>query len=186
MVKKILLYYCTIVALFLNISGIAGARQASDYLLQAVFLPITGFLVFNTFKSIFSPQKEKNQDGPAGKPIAAIIIFFLLLTVSLLARLNFSQEQGIISPLSPLLDSPTPTPTPEIYIPQKITIKTENPKFPVNVRQEPASSSAVLAKVKSGSVFSCLDSQEGWYKIEYKEGLAGWIFGQFVLIEENQ
>jgi len=186
MVKKILLYYCTVLAFFLNISGFLNAKQTNDYLLQFVFLPITAFLLINTFKSIFAPQKEKKTNTSAGKPVIAFVLFFLLLAVSLLARLNLSPHQEILSPLSSLPTASAPTSVPEIFIPQKITIKTENPQFMVNIRQEPASASAVLLKVKSGTIFSCLDIQEGWYKIEYKDGQTGWVFGQYAAAEENQ
>lgn len=186
MVRKILLFYCTLLALFMNISGLAAAKQTQDYLLQAVFLPITLFLIFSSFKTLTAQKKEKNQGVvPAGKPITAIVLFSFLLFLAFVARQTVSQPQEFISPLPSSGNIPSITPTPTAAIPQKVTITTENPKIPVNVREEPASSSAILAKIKSGAVFPCLDSKEGWYQIKLKSGRLGWVYNEFAKPEEE-
>jgi len=186
MVRKILLFYCTLLAMFMNTSGLVAAKQTQDYLLQAVFLPVTLFLIFSSFKTLTARKKEKKQEiVPAGKPIAAIVLFSFLLLLALVARQAVSQPQEIISPLSSSQNTPSITPTPTAVIPQNIIVTTENPKIPVNVRTEPASSSAILAKIKSGAVFPCLDSKEGWYQIQLKNGKSGWVYGEFVKPEEE-
>lgn len=187
MVRKILLFYCTLLAMFMNISGLAAAKQTQDYLLQAVFLPVTLILIFSSFKTLTARKKEKKQEiVPAGKPIAAIALFSFLLFLAFAARLAVSQPKEIISPVSSSRNTPSITPTPTATIPKKVIITTENPKIPVNVREEPASSSAILAKIKSGAVFPCLASKEGWYQIELKSGGLGWVYGEFIKPEEEK
>jgi len=186
MVKKFLLFYCTVLALFMNLSGLAAAKQTQDYFLQAAFLPITLFLLYSSFSLIFKKKGKLSETPPAGKPLAAIILLCLLFSLTLLARLTINNSQIIVSPLpdNPKIIS-TPSPTPTIFIPQTITIMAENPKFLVNIREKPASDSAVLAKTKSGVSFPCLQIKEGWYLIKMKTGKEGWVYGEFVIPKQE-
>lgn len=50
----------------------------------------------------------------------------------------------------------------------------------VRVREKPSTQdSEELTKVDHGEKFSLLDTQEGWYQIEYEPGKEGWISGKY-------
>jgi len=49
----------------------------------------------------------------------------------------------------------------------------------VRVRKEPSTASDEVAKVNDGEQYPLLDSQSGWYQIEYAAGQTGWISGQY-------
>jgi len=170
----------------MNISGLAAAKQPQDYLLQVIFLPVTLFLISSSIKTLTTKKKEKISDIiPVGKPVVTVVLFLLLLLLVFVARQTVSQPPEIISPLSSW-NTPSITPTPTAAVPQKVTIITENPQIPVNVREKPASSSAILAKIKSGAIFPCLDSKEGWYQIKLKSDRLGWVYGEFVKPDEEK
>lgn len=188
MLRKILLFYCTLLALFINISGLSAARHPQDYLLQAVFLPVTLFLIHSSIQLLISKKNKNVPEIPsAGKPAAAVFLLLFLLLIAFLARLTNSQPQGIISPLPDSGEvTPSVTPTPTTVIPQKVIITTENPSIAVNIREKPASSSAILAKIKSGAVFPCSDAKEGWYQIKLENNRTGWVYSEFVKPAEEK
>jgi len=49
----------------------------------------------------------------------------------------------------------------------------------LRVRLEPSLSATEAAKVDPGQRFALLDEEEGWYKIEYKEGEEGWVSSRY-------
>lgn len=55
----------------------------------------------------------------------------------------------------------------------------ETPTGWLRVRMEPSTVATEAAKVDPGDKFPFLDEENGWYKIEYKEGKNGWISGQY-------
>ncbi len=180
MAKKILLFYCTILTLFINISGIWAVKRPQDYILQAVFLPVTLFLIYSSVKTIFGKKTEKNtENAPAAKPVLSVILLLILFSIAFAAR-TISQPQEIVSPIPSLRYVPTIAPTPTPAIPEKVTIRAENLKTPINVRNDPASNSAIFAKTKSGETFPCLGFNNGWYKIKLTSGKSGWVFGEFI------
>jgi hypothetical protein len=49
----------------------------------------------------------------------------------------------------------------------------------VRVRKEPNTTSTELTKVNDGEKYKWLETQSGWYKIEYEAGEEGWISGKY-------
>jgi hypothetical protein len=49
----------------------------------------------------------------------------------------------------------------------------------VRVREEPSTASEELTKVDHGEKFPLLDTESGWYQIEYQTGKQGWISGKY-------
>ena len=49
----------------------------------------------------------------------------------------------------------------------------------VRVREKPSTSSEEITKVNDGEEFRYLDTQSGWYQIEYEDGESGWISGKY-------
>jgi hypothetical protein len=82
--------------------------------------------------------------------------------------------------------SPKPSPTPK----SSPSTSSEDPDRPfveidspdtgwVRVREDASTSSDELTKVDHGEKFPLLDTQSGWYQIEYEAGKKGWISGKY-------
>jgi len=50
----------------------------------------------------------------------------------------------------------------------------------VNVRKEPDSNAAVVAKAGYGVVFKTLEKKDGWVKVEHGHGVTGWVDGRLL------
>jgi hypothetical protein len=76
--------------------------------------------------------------------------------------------------------SPSPKATTPVSTLEKpyVEIKSEATGW-VRVRKEPSTASEEVTKVDHGDQFPLLDSQNGWYEIEYETGSSGWISGQY-------
>jgi len=76
--------------------------------------------------------------------------------------------------------SPKSSPTTSGEEPERPYVQIDSPDAGwVRVREEPNTSSEELTKADHGEKFPLLDSQEGWYKIEYEPNKEGWISGQY-------
>ncbi|HLD26687.1 MAG TPA: PEGA domain-containing protein [Patescibacteria group bacterium] len=51
----------------------------------------------------------------------------------------------------------------------------------LRVREEPTIIASETAKVNPKDIFTVLDEQNGWYKIEYEKGKEGWISAQYTV-----
>jgi hypothetical protein len=49
----------------------------------------------------------------------------------------------------------------------------------LNVRKGPYVNADLVAEVAVGKIFISKDSEAGWYKIEYSNGLEGWVYGKY-------
>lgn len=174
---KLFLGYCTLLAVFINLSGFVSAQKPVDFLWQTAFLPITLLLFFSLLKKDYHPPK-------INKSMAAVItiIFLLFLIISLRKTISsfkkdvsYTKESISNQPITPTL-IPSPTPA----LPETITVYNENSAVPVNVREEPNVDSPVLAKLKPGAVAPCTDRRENWFQIKLKSEKMGWIFGDYV------
>ncbi|KKR34158.1 MAG: Amylopullulanase, GH57 family [Candidatus Gottesmanbacteria bacterium GW2011_GWA2_41_12] len=59
-----------------------------------------------------------------------------------------------------------------------VTIK-DTPTGWLRVREEASLTSSEAAKVKPGEEYTLLDTNDGWYKIQYSEGKEGWISNKY-------
>ena len=87
------------------------------------------------------------------------------------------------SPSTTLKASPTPNPSPKASptttLEKPYVVITSETTGWVRVRKEPTTASDEVAKVNDGEQYPLLDSQSGWYQIEYAAGQTGWISGQY-------
>ena len=87
------------------------------------------------------------------------------------------------SPSTTLKASPTPNPSPKASptttLEKPYVVITSETTGWVRVRKEPSTASDEVAKVNDGEQYPLLDSQSGWYQIEYAAGQTGWISGQY-------
>lgn len=50
----------------------------------------------------------------------------------------------------------------------------------INVRREPDTSGAIVAKANYGVVFKTLEKKDGWVKVEHGQGVTGWVDGRLL------
>jgi SH3-like domain-containing protein len=50
----------------------------------------------------------------------------------------------------------------------------------INVRSEPNTQGAVVAKANYGVVFKTLEKKDGWVKVEHDQGVSGWVDGRLL------
>ena len=87
--------------------------------------------------------------------------------------------------------SPSPSPTTEDLDEDKKTLIEilSTPTGFLRVRAQPIASSAEIGQVKPGERFPFLeqDATTGWFKIEFGEGISGWVTNQYAKkVEEGQ
>lgn len=191
MKKKLFLAYCTLLALFISLSGFVSAKETQDLLLQSAFLPVTLFLVYSFFKSFSNPGKnEINPTPPSSKEsrktvIIITTIFFILIVVG--GRKVISPPKKEINKIT--LPHPTQIAEPMLEpspLPLTVKIYSDNPPIPVYAREKPASDSAVLARLIPGAVVSCLGQEENWFQVRLENGYTGWVLGDYLTFEQEK
>ncbi len=83
-----------------------------------------------------------------------------------------AEVTGTPTPKAEVTPKTTPPPRPYVLI-------EETPTGWLRVRMEPSTTATEAAKVNPGEMYSLLDEESGWYKIEYEEDEEGWISGQY-------
>ena len=85
-----------------------------------------------------------------------------------------------LTPVPSASPTPSPSESPSPLL-QTLTIK-ENELGYLRVRSEPSATSNEIGQVNPGQVFKVLESNEGWYKIEYTVNKTGWVSAAYVSI----
>jgi len=52
----------------------------------------------------------------------------------------------------------------------------------LNVRRDPYVNADLVGEVPVGRIYVTTDSQNGWHKIEYSNGLEGWVYGKYTKV----
>jgi SH3-like domain-containing protein len=50
----------------------------------------------------------------------------------------------------------------------------------INVRSEPNTQGAIVAKANYGVVFKTLEKKDGWVRVEHGQGVSGWVDGRLL------
>ena len=118
-----------------------------------------------------------------------LLSLLILIVGSYLIVLLLASNGIYVSSTVPLPDqlqptaTPSPTPVPKTFV---LILKT--PTGFLRVRTLPGSGGEEIAEVKPGEKYRYLDTDEasGWYKIQYKEpvaglpdGITGWVSNQY-------
>jgi hypothetical protein len=90
------------------------------------------------------------------------------------------QPSAIPSPTN--TPSPLPSPTASPQITQTVTVN-PNPLGFLRVRDGPSANANEIGQVNPGQTFTVIDTQSGWFKIEYSPGLFGWVSGAYVTVK---
>ncbi len=178
---QLLLYFCTILAVFITIIGIVLAKTMEGFLLQLLFFPITIFLVKSSFDQIFRKKiTAPNITLKRSKSFFATsaIIFFLLMFIGIrsVARSMEDQENEKITIALDENNKTIIVDTSEGEDNKKIIIiKADNPKAVINIRETANDTSPIIYQARVGQEFEFLSTKDGWYEIKIGDETIGWI-----------
>ena len=178
---QLLLYFCTLLAVFLTTSGIVKATSMEGFLLQVLFFPITLFLVKSSFDQLFRKKSTApNITMKRSKSFFATsaIIFFLLMFIGIrsiarsmenqeneMATINLDEDNKTI-----IFDTSEGEDNKKIII-----IKADNPKAIINIRETANDTSPIIYQARVGQEFEFLSIVEDWYEIKIDDETVGWI-----------
>ena len=94
--STLLLYWCTLVALFLSLSGFLTVKNTEGIVFQLLFLPITLYFLFSVFRNLKSRTLDVNLSGRTTSIVVFVIIFAILLGLAIrniLAQPRLKSEQ---------------------------------------------------------------------------------------------
>lgn len=181
-VNRLFLYYCTIISIFLMISA--------PFPYQLVFLPVSLYLLFYSFKHIFRARSktiEQNIKNPKSlkKVIAYVIIFLALLGVSLH---NLTLKNSGLNTLKPsqVVDktaSASGLIVKSVY-PTLVFISSSGPDG-VSIYSDATTSAKVVTRAENGQGYRALSEHSQWLKINVNEVETGWVERQFVTFSQD-
>ena len=175
--SKIFLFLVTTTAVFISTSGFLTSGSQS-VLFQLLFLPVTLYLLYTSFAAIKYTRLDVVLSGRKLGLLFYLIIFSVLaiMAVGNIAKLGQNKDRPA-SEEKTVIFTPSPTPSP---IPEKIlTVKTENPKTKINIREAPSIFSKVIGKVLDNEEFVFMGQEKDWYKIKFGQGF-GYLHQDYV------
>lgn len=117
-------------------------------------------------------------------------VFLLLVTMGI-GNIKLSTAKNSQPLPSPAILSETkeitpgvPEATSEAKPKTILTVKTDEASSSVNIRQKPATSSAIISQTKDGDTFEFVSKLQDWYEIKLDDGSTGFISAAYVVIEE--
>lgn len=181
--SKLFVLFCTLLALFISVSGFAGAQNLNDFLPHIFFLPVTIYLVSSSVWIIFHPKESEpfSQGQKKAGLIISLILFISLLTIGIRAMnirpTTQKTNTGILQPAEIIAPTPTPTLTPPM-----VTVKDTNLELLVNIRDKPSSASELISKVQVGQSFPLIQVKGLWIQISLDSTTSGWISSKYATI----
>jgi hypothetical protein len=196
--RKYLLYYCTLFALFVTASGLVTTRTTEWLISQAIFLPVTAFLVISTI-SEFRGIKKLGRDSSGvlishkNKKLIVVFLLFLVLVSIAIVNLKFN---GVSDPYSSnnivteaelnefeATSSSESSPSAQEQN-KRVKIKIEDGSSEVNIREKATIFSPVIATALDGDEYVLLTEDVEFYEIELEGGKSGWIYKNYVVESE--
>lgn len=177
---QLLLYFCTLLAVFITISGIVIAKTMEGFLLQLLFFPITLFLVKSSFDQIFRKKPTApNITMKRSKSffLTSTIVFFLLMFIGIrsVARSQSIDEENITTIEVEKADNSTVVETIKNNESHILVIKADNPRAIINIRETPSEISPIINQARVGQEFEFLSTKDDWYEIKIDDEKTGWI-----------
>lgn len=80
---KIFLYYCTLFAIFLGLSGFLSSRTAFGLATQGLFLPVLAYFLFASIAALRKRSLDVTFEQKRLHIVIALILFIILISISL-------------------------------------------------------------------------------------------------------
>ena len=192
---RFLLYYCTIFVLFITLMGLVSARDVQTLITQIVFLPVTAFLVYTSYREFRRLRILGNQSysGTAISLTSKKFIFSIILFV-ILAAVGFYNLKTGESKNSPFPDINLNHANTQVVVKSApeasksasrklVKVKITDGSKSVNIREEPATGSKAIGEANNGEEFVLISKEPDWYSVELPDKRKGWIYRSY-LVEE--
>jgi uncharacterized protein YgiM (DUF1202 family) len=193
LLKKLLLGYCSLFALFLFLSGIVSSKTPQGLIPQLVFLPVVGFFIYTLITSILQRNRAKQsiehtQDEPKSpfKRSSLILILAVLLMLLSVSIINIIKK-----PSMPDLDNRSLSKQINnekikdgILLPSSkektsIRIIGDDDTTTINIREAATISATIISKTHRDQLFSVITKSGDWYKVLLEDGRNGFINSKF-------
>ena len=184
------MYLCTVLALFISISGIIMVQSLEGTIIQIMFLPITIYFVISSIKQLFyKGHSSPNITLKSSKSffITAVLVFFLLmfLGVRSIAESDKKTEENTTTiALDSADDAIIIKTSDDSQIEKIIVIKADNPKSVISIRKTPNELSPINYQAKVGEEFEYLTNEGEWYEIKISETETGWLKEEFIEVKK--
>jgi len=200
--SAIFLYYCTLIAVFMSVSGFLASRTSPDApLFQLIFIPITLYFIFTSFKTTKGLVGKEHSAifdvGLSGRK-TSLVVFFLLFAVLLgIAVKNIFFSKSIENDVNtaPIVVQNTDNSAKEnalvfkkdaavAGLSNKLTVTADTPDSPVNIRQGAGTSFPIIGRARDGQEFTYGEVQGEWYQIVLEEGQKGFINKKYIKLAQ--
>ena len=193
--QKIFFVYCTILALFISISGILNITGIETALFQLVFLPVPLYFLVSIIRYLIQSKKQKKKKDKKGLPLGSgfslgkgrvvfvVILFLLLLATSARKILTTDNTPSEPEPQKEGVNI-------NEYIVKEaekfVLVISEDASSEINVRKESSTASDILGKVIVDEKYKYVSENEDWFEIVFDEELTGWVYKDYaIMAEEN-
>lgn len=174
--KKILFYYCLLLALFISISGIISSKNTSSLLFQLFFMPITIYFIYSVLIQFFDKKTKPIISSTINRGTLFItIVLFLFLVVTSIIRITKKPPKLTKQPVKIVL-----SPSPKLVITPYLRVKSEYLKDVINVRKSATSTSTIIGILDTGKKYQIISKKDRWYEIIYDQGLNGFVNEKFI------
>ncbi len=169
MVYKLFLIYCTLLAVFISVSGLVNLRSTSELPVHLVFLPVPIYLI-STLAKQFKRSRVAPEISLTQKKTSLAILLISLLLLTYNGYISIQKNQPAPKPLIIHATPPSPTPT----LP---TLLLTHPKPPalINIRKDPTTKSEIITKLMSGTQLEYIEHTNSWYKVIINASTSGWL-----------
>ncbi len=174
--KKILFYYCFILALFISISGIIASQNTVTLMFQLLFIPITLYFAYSVFIQFFDKKNKPITSSVMnrGALFITLVLFVLLLVTSIMRVVKKPQQEVKKSP------SISISPNPRAVITPYLMVKSNYQKDIINVRQSPNSTSKIIGVLDTKKKYQIVSRKNQWFEILFENGIKGFVNEKFI------
>lgn len=187
MYKRLSIYYCFLLAVFISLTGMITSKTPTQLGFQVLFLPVTLYMGYSVLVLMRGSAQRQRATLPHENAKATLMVrvFFCILLISsvvAVVRKNFGflqgaafVKQGVASPQPSPSATPVATPTQSF-----VRVQDEYVKNRINIREQASDTSTVIGKMTFGEKYEVLSQVDGWYQIKIDASQIGYVSKTFV------
>ena len=172
MVEKLFFGYCTLISVFLSVTGAFLLLQTGNPLFFIILLPITGYFTYYLLRAIFNKTPIPTNVSTRNTFVVIICSLIILSSFSFYKIQSSAHQKKPISTWQKMLPTKI-IPTP---IPNYVEIDTEKAGDSwVNLRKNPSTLSKVIGKAMGGKKYTVISTSINWVEIQLDASTSAWI-----------
>ncbi|HLE48852.1 MAG TPA: SH3 domain-containing protein [Patescibacteria group bacterium] len=191
------MFICTILAIFLSISGFANSKDIKTLIFQFVFLPVPLYLLITLVKTTASVKKGLNPEVKLGRKNIIIMIFLFMIFFALGVKnidkvksqkdhepepakweKTFSNENNTLVST----ESGSVSQKPEREVAGKLKIIAPANLGYVNIRTGPSTGFEIIKKANDGEEYGYVEYKNNWYEIVLDSNIYGFVLDKYIKI----